>query len=76
MRTKIGVPISKVLGCAEQNRMPTWPQQIRNELDGDLHVTERQTVVRRVLGFSQSRSTVRGVRDDRLDSSVKSHALA
>lgn len=47
-----GVPDSEVLGCADSNRMPSWLQQFRDELDGAIHFSEGQDVVNRVHGLS------------------------
>lgn len=62
---------SKLRGYVEENSMPNWPQQVCMEPGPVLPVSDRQAVVRRVLGLSASRNAVRRVRGKKLDSSVQ-----
>lgn len=51
-RTEEGVPNSRLLGCAEENLMRTWPLEVHDELDGAPVISDKYVVVREVLGFS------------------------
>lgn len=65
---------SKLLGCAEKKRMPPWPQQVRDGLDGVRHFSDRPAVARRAPGNLQSPNIVWRVRGEVLDSSVETRS--
>lgn len=64
------MPNNRLLGCAEENRMSTWRQQFRNELDGIVHLSVRQSVLGIAPGVCQLPKALQRVREDKLDSLV------
>lgn len=76
MRTDKEVLDSKLLSCAKENEMPTWLQQVPDELDCVLHDSDRQGVVRRVLALSESPTFYCGSLKASCTVSLKNSALA
>lgn len=66
MCTEKILPNKKLLGSAEESRTPTWPQQVFNEPDDVLRVSDVQVLVPRVLGLPRSLNNVQRIREDEL----------
>lgn len=71
MRIQKKVRKSKLLSCAEEKPMLTWPQQVHDDPDGVLCVSERQVSCAKFIRTFHLPNTVQKIRADELKSSVE-----